>query len=73
MEVLGEEEGGFCDWGFEPSPKIIRECVIPDSKEKGVGFDDHPLAIEGDISIVSVVAELSHLGHQEGAAQAHVL
>ena len=38
-----------------------------------MGLDDLPLASEVDISIVSVVAELSHLGHKLGqVVKAHV-
>ena len=36
-------------------------------------LDDLPLAVEGDISILSVGAELSQLGHQVGAVKAHVM
>ena len=38
-----------------------------------MGLDDLPLASESDISIVSVVAQLSHLGLEEGAAKTHVV
>ena len=36
-------------------------------------LDELPLAIEGDVGIVSVVAKLSHLGHQVPAVKAHVV
>ena len=34
-------------------------------------LDDLPLAVEGDVSILSVVPELSQLGDQVGAVEAH--
>ena len=39
-----------------------------------MGLDDLPLAVEGDVSVVSVVAQLSHLGHELGqVVKAHVI
>ena len=35
-------------------------------------LDELPLAVESDVGIVSVVAQLSHPGHQLGAVKAHV-
>ena len=34
--------------------------------------DELPFAVEGDISIVSVVAQFGHLSHELGAVKAHV-
>ena len=45
---------------------------MPGSKDEGVRLDELPLAVEGDISIVSVVAQLGHLSHELGAVEAHV-
>ena len=36
-------------------------------------LDELPLAFEGDISIVSVVAQVGHLGHEVTAVKAHVV
>ena len=36
-------------------------------------LDDLSLAVEGDISIVPVVAQVGQLGHQVGAVKAHVM
>ena len=44
---------------------------VSDCKEKGMCLDDLPLAVEGDISILSVVPELRQLGDQVGAVEAH--
>ena len=35
-------------------------------------LDELPLAVESDLGIVSVVVQLSHLGHELGAVKAHV-
>ena len=45
----------------------------PGCKDEGVCLDELPLAVEGDVSIVSVVAQLSHLGHELGAVKAHLV
>ena len=36
-------------------------------------LDELPLAIKGDVSIVSVVAQLGQLGHEVAAVKAHVV
>ena len=36
----------------------------PDSKDIGMGLDDLPLAEKGDVSVICVVAQLSHMGHE---------
>ena len=36
-----------------------------------MGLDDFPLAVEGDVSLLPVVAELSQLSHQVGGVEAH--
>ena len=38
-----------------------------------MGLDDLPLAVESDVSIVPVDAQLSQLGHQVGDVKAHVM
>ena len=35
-------------------------------------LDELPLAVEGDIGVVSVVTQISHLGHELGAVKAHL-
>ena len=34
-------------------------------------LDELPLTIEGDVSAVPVVVQLSHLGHELGVVKAH--
>ena len=46
---------------------------MPGSKDEGMCLDELPLAVEGDVSIVSVVAQLGHLSHELGAVEAHVV
>ena len=36
-----------------------------------MGLDDFPLAVEGDVSLLPVVAELCQLSHQVGGVEAH--
>ena len=36
-------------------------------------LDELPVAVESDVGIVSVVAQLSHLGHELGAVKAHAV
>ena len=45
---------------------------IPGCKDEGVCLDELPLAVEGDVGIVSIVAQISHLGHELGAVKAHL-
>ena len=45
---------------------------IPGCKDEGMCLDELPLAVEGDIGNVSVVSQLSHLGHELGAVKTHV-
>ena len=40
---------------------------IPGSKNEGMCLDDLPLALEGDVGIVPVIAQFSQLGQQVGA------
>ena len=35
-------------------------------------LDELPLAIEGDVGIVSVLVQVCHLGHEVAAVKAHV-
>ena len=42
---------------------------IPGSKDEGMGLDDFPLAVEGDVSLLPVVAE--HLSQHVGGVEAH--
>ena len=44
----------------------------PGSKDEGVCLDELPLAIEGDVGIVSVLVQVCHLGHEVAAVKAHV-
>ena len=46
---------------------------IPGSKNEGVCLDELSLAVESDVGIVSVVAQLSHLGQELGAVKTHVV
>ena len=45
---------------------------LPGSKNEGMCLDELPLAVEGDVGIVSIVAQISHLGHELGAVKAHL-
>ena len=45
---------------------------IPGCKDEGVCLDELSLAVESDVGIVSVVVQLSHLGHELGAVKTHV-
>ena len=36
-----------------------------------MGLDDLPLAVEGDVSLLPVVAELGHLSQHAGGVEAH--
>ena len=36
-----------------------------------MGLDDPPLAVEGDVSLLPVVAEPSQLSHQVGGVEVH--
>ena len=44
---------------------------VPSCKNEGVCLDEISLAVESDVGIVSVVVQLSHLGHELGAVKAH--
>ena len=44
---------------------------IPQFKDKGVGFDGLPMAVEEDVRTLPADAHLGHLGHQGGAARVH--
>ena len=46
---------------------------MPGSEDEGMCLDELPLAVEGDVSIVSVVAQLGHLGHELGVVKAHAI
>ena len=47
---------------------------LPGSKNEGMCLDDLPLALEGDVGIVPVIAQFSQLGQQVGAVhKAHAV
>ena len=46
---------------------------MPGSKDEGMRLDELPLAVESNVSIVSVVAQLGHLSHELGAVKAHAI
>ena len=54
---------------------ISSKCTsMPGSKDERMCLDELSLAVERDVGIVSVVAQLSHLGHELGqVVKAHAI
>ena len=52
----------------------LLELSTPGPEDERMGHDDLPLAVEGDVGIVSLDPKLSQLSHhQVSAVQAHVV
>ena len=56
----------FANWDV----RLTKER-LPQFKDKGVGFDGFPMAVEEDVRTLPADAHLGHLGHQGGAAHVH--
>ena len=73
LEVLGPGIEDNLRNGIEQLMNLAAKfTMIPGCQDKGVGLDELPLAIEGDVGIVSVLVQVCHLGHEVAAVKAHV-